>query len=120
MVAVAIVATALILITQGFSTSLRAVQTSREYLVASFMAEDQLALLEEEWMTKADEKILNRRGHFLFSDRRFSWMIDSTPVRDLPLIKVHFGVTWDGHRRTEGLSMDTFFLEPLRVRRGFP
>ncbi|MDD5643954.1 MAG: prepilin-type N-terminal cleavage/methylation domain-containing protein [bacterium] len=121
-IAVAIVSVGLVMILQGFVSSLNAVKISEDTLKACIMADDRMAYSQLESENSPEFVLLKPSEYFMSGRLDFSWEFVAEVV-DMPgtenagvtLFKALSDLKWSGGKRKGDIKIETLFRQKKEI-----
>jgi type II secretory pathway pseudopilin PulG len=103
LVSITVISVGLVYIIRSFSSSSRAIETAAHFLQSVSFIEEKL------WDLEAMNGIERGRDSGVFErDDRYSWKTEVEEAEEIPINLVNLKVEWDGPRRRQRVSLETY------------
>lgn len=103
LVSITIISLGLVYIARSFSSSTRAIETAALFLKSISLAEEKLWELEA-----IGESAKGRDAGNFKEDDKYKWETEADELNDLPINSVKLKVDWEGVRRKQSISFETY------------
>ncbi|NQT06347.1 MAG: prepilin-type N-terminal cleavage/methylation domain-containing protein [Candidatus Omnitrophica bacterium] len=103
LVSITVISVGLVFIVRSFSSTTRAIETSGRLLKSVFLLEEKLWQFEAEGVIEKGTD----RGPFE-EEEGYSWEVRAADAKEAPLNRVNLKVEWEGVRRKQRVSVDTY------------